>query len=84
MVWSMCPVDLDARPMRVSSRFDEFLRHLDLYHELLGRFDGDFSLISSARDLDDKFLANDRIGIILHIERQILFENLYRFFRSTL
>lgn len=68
MVWSMCPVDLDAHPMRVSNRFDEFLRHLNLYHELLGRFDDQFALISCAKDLGESFLTCDRVGVILHIE----------------
>ncbi len=68
MVWSMCPIDVDTKPMRVSSRYDEFRRHLDLYQELLSRFDDHFTLISSAHDLNETFLAHDRVGVILHIE----------------
>ncbi len=68
MVWSMCPIEINANPMRVSDRYDEFLRHLDLYEELLSRFDDHFTLISSADDLDETFLTHDKVGVVLHIE----------------
>lgn len=75
MVWSICPVDISDEKVKISSSFDEFLRHVDIYTTLLNRYSNIFTLILSTADLNESFLASNKIGVILHLEGMDLVQN---------
>lgn len=67
LFWSMCPVDF-GETIRISSRWEEYQKHLSLYRFLLDRYSDYFQLITDRKSAQQVIDDSKKIGVVFHIE----------------